>query len=222
MPPKILALVSAAALLSSHLLGAQAPPSAELIRDVAASPFTQVVRADGSVVGWGYDPSGLGVKTAPTVIDLPGKALRVAGGGDTSDAYVLLEDGTVVAWGANDEGQLGNRPSSANGVLGFYPKRSATPVKVTGLADIIDIAAGRKHAVAVPGLEGITQVAVGPKHNLALRRDGHVLAWGANGAGELGVGTRATGWTAAEVTGFDWVVCRPEESRPQIQRPTSA
>ena len=60
--------------------------------------------------------------------------------------------------------------------------------------------------VAVPGLEGITQIAVGLRHNLALRRDGHVLAWGANGAGELGNGTRATGWTPAEVTGLDRVV----------------
>jgi alpha-tubulin suppressor-like RCC1 family protein len=60
--------------------------------------------------------------------------------------------------------------------------------------------------VAVPGLEGITQIAAGPMHNLELRRDGHVLAWGANGAGELGVGTRATGWTPAEVTGPDRVV----------------
>jgi alpha-tubulin suppressor-like RCC1 family protein len=245
MRPKILALLSAAALLSSHVLGAQAPPSAELIRDVAASPFTLVARADGSVVGWGYDPNELGVKTAPVVIDLPGRALRVAVGGDTSNAYALLEDGTVVAWGANDEGQLGNGARGANGILGIYPKRSATPVRVTGLAGIMDIAAGRKHAVAlrkdgtvwawgtrddgalgggdakpagslrvvsalapvaVPGLEGITQIAVGPRHNLALRRDGRVMSWGANGAGELGIGTRATGWTPAEVTGLDRVV----------------
>ena len=245
MPPKILALVSAAALFSTHFLGAQAPPSADLIRDVAPSPFTLVVRADGSVVGLGYDPSELGVKTVPTVIDLPGKALRVAVGDNSSTAYVLLEDGTVVAWGANDEGQLGNGAPGANDPMVTSPKRSATPVKVTGLADIIDIEAGRKHAVAlrkdgtvwawgtrddgalgggdakpagspdvvpayapvaVPGFEGITQIAVGLRHNLALRRDGHVLAWGANGAGELGNGTRATGWTPAEVTGLDRVV----------------
>jgi hypothetical protein len=91
---------------------------------------------------------------------------------------VARADGSVVAWGANDEGQLGNGAPGANVPLGTSPKRSATPVRVTGLADIIDIAAGRKHAgslrvvsalapVAVPGLEGITQIAVGPRHNLS-------------------------------------------------------
>jgi hypothetical protein len=169
MKPTILGLVSAAAVLSSHFLGAQSPPQSGLIRDVAASPFTLVARADGSVMGWGYDPNELGVKTAPVVIDLPGKALKVAVGGDTANAYALLEDGTVVAWGANDEGQLGNGPSGANGILGIYPKRSATPVRVTGLADIIEIEAGRKHAVA-------------------LRKDGTVWAWGTRDDGALGGG----------------------------------
>jgi hypothetical protein len=141
MKPTILALLGAAALLSPHVLGAQAPPSAELIRDVAASPFTLVARADGSVVGWGYDPSGLGHKTAPAVIDLPGKALRVAVGGDTSTAYVLLEDGTVWAWGTRDDGALGGGDAKPAGSLRV----------VSALAP-----------VAVPGLEGITQITVAP------------------------------------------------------------
>ena len=241
MKPTILALLSAAALLSSHVLGAQAPPSAELIRDVAAGSFVLVARADGSVIAWG---DGLGGSIPePRVIDLPGKVLRVAVGEATQ--YAVLEDGTVVAWGNNDEGQLGNGAPGANVALGTYPKPSVAPVRVTGLADIIEIEGGRKHAVAlrrdgivwawgwrdngalgggdarpagsqrvvsalapvaVPGLEGITQIAVGRAHNLALRRDGHVMSWGANGAGELGVGTLVTGWVPAEVTGLDRVV----------------
>jgi alpha-tubulin suppressor-like RCC1 family protein len=243
MTPSRLALVTAVALLSSQLIGAQTPPSAALIRDVAGSQFVLVARADGSVVGWGHDPDGPGSRPAPVVIDLPGKAMRVAVG--DSSAYALLEDGTVVAWGANDEGQLGNGARGANGVLGVYPKPSVTPVRVTDLADIIAVEAGSKHAlalrkdgtvwawgrrddgalgggdakpagslrvtsalapVAVPGLEGITQIAAGRTHNLALRRDGHVMSWGANSTGELGVGTRVTGWTPAQVIGLDRVV----------------
>ena len=175
----------------------------------------------------------------PTPIALPGLAQRVAVG--ESSAYVLLEDGSVVAWGENDEGQLGNGPSGSNKPLGTYPKPSVTPVRVTDLADIIAIEAGRKHAialrkdgtvwawgirddgaigdgdakpagslrvvsatapVAVRGLTGITQIAAGPTHNLALTREGKVMSWGSNSTGELGVGTRATGWTPAEVTGL--------------------
>jgi alpha-tubulin suppressor-like RCC1 family protein len=242
MTNSILTLATAVVLLSSHLV-AQTPPSHGLIRDVAAAgQFVLVAQADGSVVGWGQD-HGLPAKQAPVAIALPGKVLRVAVG--ESSAYALLEDGTVVAWGGNDEGQLGNGARGANGVLGIYPKPSVTPVRVTGLTDIIEIEAGRKHALAlrkdgtvwawgtrddgalgggdakpagnlrvvsalapvvVPGLEGITQIAAGRSHNLALRRDGHVMSWGANNSGELGVGTRVTGWTPAEVTGLDRVV----------------
>jgi alpha-tubulin suppressor-like RCC1 family protein len=237
------ASVAVLLLLCSHARGAQAPPPSGIIRDVAAGQFVLVARADGSVVGWGKDPMGPGATPAPVVIGLPGKALRVAVG-ETSQ-YALLEDGTVLAWGGNDEGQLGNGVRGANPESGTYPKPTVTPVRVTGLTGIIEIEAGRKHAVAlrgdgtvwawgtrddgalgdgdakptgtlrvmsalvpvaVPGLEGITQIAVGPTHNLALRRDGHVMSWGANGAGELGVGTRVTGWTPAEVTGLDRVV----------------
>ena len=46
----------------------------------------------------------------------------------------------------------------------------------------------------------------GHTHYLALTRDGKVMSWGSNGAGELGVGTRETGWTPAEVTGLTNVV----------------
>ena len=81
------------------------------------------------------------------MIDLPGKVLRVAVGEATQDA--VLEDGTVVAWGNNDEGQLGNGAPGANVALGTYPKPSVAPVRVTGLADIIEIEGGRKHAVAL-------------------------------------------------------------------------
>jgi alpha-tubulin suppressor-like RCC1 family protein len=142
------ALISAVALLSSHFLGAQAPPQSGLIRDVAAGQLVLVARADGSVIGWGQDPNGRG---------------------------------------ANDEGQLGNGAKGADGVLGIYPKPSVTPVRVTGLADIIEIEAGRKHA-------------------LALGKDGTVWALGTREDGALGVGTRVTGWTPAEVTGLDRVV----------------
>ncbi len=242
------AVVSAVAVLSAPIFGTQAVPPAGLIRDVAASNFALVVKADGSVVGWGRDADGQAARPAsrtraipaPVAIELPGKALQVALGEPT--AYALLEDGIVVAWGANDEGQLGNGAMGASGELGMYPKPSIMPVRVTGLTNIIQIEAGRKHAVAlrkdgtvwawgtrengaigdgkpttlrplkaigptrVPGLEGITQIAVGPTHSLALKSDGRIMSWGTNSDGELGIGTRITGWTPAEVMGLDRVV----------------
>jgi alpha-tubulin suppressor-like RCC1 family protein len=187
MHSTLVALAGAIALLSLPVFAIQAVPPAStlvlppsgLIRDVATSNVALVVKADGSVVFWGPDadgqaarpPSRTRVITAPVVLDLPGKALQVALGEATE--YALLEDSTVVAWGTNDEGQLGNGAMGASGELGIYPKPPTTPVRVTGLANIIQIEAGRKHAVA-------------------LRKDGTVWAWGTRDNGALGDGKPTT------------------------------
>jgi alpha-tubulin suppressor-like RCC1 family protein len=167
-----------AALFSLVVLNGQTPPAASGIRDVATRSFALVVMADGSVVGWGRDPDGQAARppspnrmiTTPVAIDLPGKVRQVALGHATQ--YALLENGTVVSWGTNDEGQLGNGPMGASGESGRYPKPSFTPVAVTGLTDVVQIAAGLKHAVA-------------------LRKDGTVWAWGRRSNGEIGDGPPA-------------------------------
>ena len=100
----------------------------------------------------------------PIVVDLPGKALQVALGELTSHA--LLEDGTVVAWGPNGSGQLGNGPMGASGELGRYPK----PVPVKGMANV-------------------SSVYLGGMRCLAVRADGSVWLWGvASGGGQWMLG----------------------------------
>ena len=163
------------ALVLPLLAGAQTPPRGPGVRHVATRGVTLVVKGDGSVIGWGRDANGQPASpasskrafTTPLSIDLPGPALQVALG--ESSQYALLEDGTVVSWGTNDEGQLGNGPMGASGESGRYPKPSVTPVTVTGLSGVIQIAAGMKHAVA-------------------LRNDGTVWAWGRRSNGEIGDG----------------------------------
>lgn len=241
-----LAAAGVLALSATTFPAAQTPPSHALIRDVAAGQGTLVVKADGSVVAWGRSPGAM--IATPTIIDLPGRALRVAVGGTLTggfSGYALLEDGSVVSWGDNDEGQLGTGARGANVALGTYPRRGSAPAVVTGLDNIVAIGAGTKHAVAlradgtvwawgrredgtlgdgdtlpagslrilsamapvqVPGLANITGIAIGPNHNLALTRDGHVMAWGSNRSGELGVGSRVTGWTPVMVAGLDNVI----------------
>ncbi len=74
-------------------------------------------------------------------------------------SLALTEDGSVYAWGRNENGELGN---------GTYTN-SSIPVKVEGLSDIKTIAAGYYS-------------------NFAVKEDGSVYAWGVNGAGQLGIG----------------------------------
>ncbi|KUK52438.1 MAG: RCC1 repeat-containing protein [Desulfotomaculum sp. 46_296] len=76
----------------------------------------------------------------------------------------LKEDGTVLALGDNNSGQYGNG-TQGNG----------TP------------AAPRPYGV-VTGLSDIVAVAAGGYHGLALDRDGNVFAWGKNLNGQLGNG----------------------------------
>jgi alpha-tubulin suppressor-like RCC1 family protein len=75
-------------------------------------------------------------------------------------ALGLSEDGTVWAWGSNNEGQLGT------GTMDPSP----APVRVSGLTDVVAVSAGQDHS-------------------LALRGDGTVWAWGGNRHGQLGNGT---------------------------------
>lgn len=74
----------------------------------------------------------------------------------------LKADGKVWSWGSNGWGMLGDP--------GFTGSRRATPGEVPGLADVVAIAAGGQHS-------------------LALKRDGTIWGWGQNTYGQLGDGT---------------------------------
>ena len=85
----------------------------------------------------------------------------------------LNSDGTVYAWGRNDDGQLGN-----NSTVHSY-----TPVRVlkgayTGSAYLGDDSDNK-----------IIFLALGAYHSLSLAQDGTVYAWGYNTNGRLGDGT---------------------------------
>lgn len=73
----------------------------------------------------------------------------------------INSDHSVWAWGTNNQGVLGiNKEITAN---------SEVPVKISGLENIIEIAAGSQHAIA-------------------LSDNGKVYSWGANDRGQLGLG----------------------------------
>lgn len=90
--------------------------------------------------------------------------IQVVGGSQHSVA--LRRDGTVWVWGRNSYGNLGQGTVDED----THP----TPTQVPGLTDVVDIATGRDHV-------------------LALSADGTVYAWGLNTNGQLGDGQGGTG-----------------------------
>jgi YD repeat-containing protein len=103
-----------------------------------------------------------------------GDVMQVAAG--AYHTLILKENGTVWAWGNNEDGRLGD---------GTTTSRSA-PVQVSGLT-------------------GATAIAVGAYHSLALKSDGTVWAWGYNASGQLGDGTTTNRSTPVQVSGLTGV-----------------
>lgn len=127
--------------------------------------FGLALRQDGTVLSWGGNgggPLGNGttnsnVLPAP-VLGLGSSSGVVALAPSTVFTLALKADGSVLGWGANALGQLGD---------GTYENRLA-PVAVSGLGS------------------GAVAIAVGLSHSLALKSDGSVWAWGSNNIGNLG------------------------------------
>jgi alpha-tubulin suppressor-like RCC1 family protein len=139
----------------------------------AGEQFSLALLSDGQVMAWGADEFGeLGNSSvaargpeeerfseAPVAVEALSNASAIAAGGRHSLA--LLANGTVVAWGADGAGQLGD---------GSITARAEVPVPVSGLT-------------------GVAQVAAGGEHSMALLGSGTVETWGENRRGELGDGS---------------------------------
>jgi alpha-tubulin suppressor-like RCC1 family protein len=140
------------------------------------------------------------------------------------------KDGTVWAWGRNEEGQLGTGKTS---------EVELKPVKVQGLTDVVEVAAGWRHSLAlrrdgtvwawgnndhgqlgitpnplvphpVRGLTDVVAIRAGRDTSYALRRDGTLWAWGAGRWGRLGVGDFADRPLPTQVQGLSGIKALPQ------------
>ncbi len=155
---------------------------------IAAGGYhTLAVTTSGTVSAWGDNEFGqLGngnlKSTAKPVSVKSGNGVKltgvtsVAAGEDHSLA--LLTNGTVMAWGDDQSGQLGD---------GRFEKK-------------------REQAAAVGNLSGVVAIAAGAEHSLALLSNGTVMAWGNNEFGQLGDGTTTRRTTPVQVLGLSGVV----------------
>jgi alpha-tubulin suppressor-like RCC1 family protein len=165
--------------LGSSAINHQAPvPINELtgITHISAGEYHSLARkSNGTVWAWGNNESGeLGYLTNNnTFSNFPRQVLAsdgvnnlmnvvdIAAGG--SHSLALKNDGTIMAWGNNDNGQLGDGSETST----FFP----TSVKRTNGLDL---------------LEEVVAISAGNIHSLARLKDGQVMAWGGNNEGQLG------------------------------------
>jgi len=142
---------------------------------VASFANSGALLSDGEYFDWGYDGNGqLGdgrsqaSSDVPVRVNLPHPVIQVAQGGsiwDNGQTLVMLSNGSLWAWGANFNGQLGDRETGSRASpVRFYP-----PAGVT----YEDLASG-----------GITSYAVSTA--------GQVYSWGASPVGQVGDGTTHT------------------------------
>lgn len=190
------------------------------VRAVGRGDFGQL--GDGST-----DSSSTNSTINLVTPSLPSDARVVAVEAGRYYSLALLSNGTVYAWGRNDVGQLG---------IGNTTSPQASPVQISGLTDVIALAAGDDHTLALKSdgsiwvwgdnpngelgtgnnnpytnpvpLVGITAraIAAGGNHSVALLADGTVRSWGFNSSGQLGDGSTVSRNAPVAVSGLSDVV----------------
>lgn len=88
--------------------------------------------------------------------------------GGTGHSMAVCADGSISAWGLNDQNELGQGSVSSTGCFCEWT------------------------AVAVPGITGVSKVGAGGSHTLILMNNGTIKAIGRNFDGELGNGMQTT------------------------------
>jgi alpha-tubulin suppressor-like RCC1 family protein len=180
----------------------------------AGGTQTCAVLMEGTQLCWGTDgPARLDhiffAMRTPMPLATPGVAGAAAAAPGGAHNCMLLQAGTVLCRGNNEDGQLGD---------GTF-RSSRPPVAVTGLTAVRALASGDAHSCAVvadggvrcwgsnisgqlghsvappssrpttvAGASNVAGVASGDGHTCALLADGSVRCWGRNSDGQLGRG----------------------------------
>jgi alpha-tubulin suppressor-like RCC1 family protein len=146
-------------------------------------------------LAWGQNNVGQLGNGTTTDSDLPVAVSGLGGGvtavsGGEGHSVALLSSGTVMAWGENEAGALGD---------GIHAN---TDVPV-GVCEV-----GWPLGTQCPSgnyLREVTAVSAGSVYSLALLKNGTVVAWGTNGAGQLGDGNEINSAVPVAVSGLSKV-----------------
>ncbi len=177
----------------------------------------------GSTPATSTAPATTTSKAVPTAVLGLTDAVALSGG--TLHTCAVKANATVVCWGGNEAGQLGD---------GSTTDRSL-PTAVPGLTNVVAISAGKQHTCAlrstgtvhcwglntegqlgndtfapvsptapvrVANLSGAVAIDAGTDHSCALKGDGSAVCWGQNTFGQLGDGTLVTKASPVPVVGL--------------------
>lgn len=161
----------------------------------AGTRHSVALLSDGTVWTWGgnrygqlgYTPDKrcqltsafmMECSTKPQLVQGLENIIAISAGSDHNLA--LKNDGTVWSWGYQFGGRLVGQEMEGG-------TSTQTPEQI-------------------PGLSGITAIAAGAYHSLALKDNGSAWAWGYNGHGQLGNGTKTDSATPVQVQDLLWPV----------------
>ncbi|MEI7900704.1 MAG: RHS repeat-associated core domain-containing protein [bacterium] len=159
------------------------------------------LRADGTVVCWGYNWEG--------PCDVPsGLTGVVAVAAGYADTIALRADGTVACWGNNGNGQC-DVPSGLANVVNVDGAAHSMALKSDGT--VACWGANFYGQCDVPaGLSNVRAVAAGPSYSVALKADGTVVCWGYNGEGQCEVPSGLAGVVAVAAGGSHSVALKAD------------
>ena len=177
------------------------PPAGVTVVQVAGGfGHSLALLSNGSVMAWGSNAYGqLGdastlISDVPVTVSLsppPGATVTAIAAG-AYDSFALLSNGTVMAWGNNTYGGLGDGSTTGSNV----------PVVVS---------------LNPPSGTTVTGISAGGYSSFALLSNGTVMAWGYN-EGDLGDGSKASSDVPVAVCAVGQTTCTPTSNElTQVQ-----
>ena len=174
---------------SSRLSPVKAVGLSGVVAIAAGEYSSYAVKNDGTV--WSTDVSYLAPRqmlSAPYLFypsDIPGlTGITAISAGNDGAAFAFKNDGTVLSWGDNVNGQLGN----GQGKGFFFPaERPDLSGKLLPHGQL-ETGGTITSPVQVGSENNWVFVAAGSYHTAAIKTDGTLWAWGCNSNGQLGDG----------------------------------